>query len=89
MGIFLGSHFFLYLCDMKVRCYPLSERHPNYYFEHHFEPNYGLDGEVVGYSYGTNGWYGYEVFKRDLKDGLVKIIQDIKPKQELKKLLFV
>ena len=74
---------------MKVRVYPLTQSVPNYYFEYYFEPNYGLEGEVTGYSYGTNGWYGYEIFKRDLRDGIVKIIQDIKPKQELKKLSFV
>lgn len=74
---------------MKVRVYPLTQSVPDYYFEYYFEPNYGLDGEVAGYSYGTNGWYGSEIFKRDLRDGIVKIIQDIKPKQELKKLSFV
>lgn len=74
---------------MKVRVYPLSERYPDYYFEHYFEPSYGLDGEVAGYSYGTNGWYGSEIFRRDLNDGVVKIIQDIKPKQELKKFSLV
>ena len=71
---------------MKVRFYPLSELHnPNHYFEHYLEPNYGLNGEIAGYTYGTNGWYGVEIFKRDLRDGIVKIIDDIKPKQELKK----
>jgi len=78
---------------MKVRIYPLSERYPNYYFEHYFEPNYGLDGELEGYYYHVNGpgmgWYGYEIFKRDLNNGIVKIIENIKPKQELKKLLFI
>lgn len=74
---------------MKVRVYPLTQSVSNYYFEYYFEPNYGLEGEVAGYSYGTNGWYGSEIFKRDLRDGIVKIVQDIKPKQELKKLSFV
>ena len=74
---------------MKVRVYPLSQSTPDYYFEHYFEPNYGLDGEVAGYTYGTNGWYGSEIFKRDLRDGIVKIINDIKPKQELKKFSLV
>ena len=107
MGIFFRFPFFLYLCGMKVRVYPLTQSVPNYYFEYHFEPNYGLEGEVAGYSYsttqsgcdntqlakkwgyGTNGWYGSEIFKRDLRDGIVKIITEIKPKQELKKLSFV
>jgi hypothetical protein len=89
MGIFLGSHFFLYLCGMKVRVYPLTQSTPNYYFEYYFEPNYGSDGEVDGYRYETNGWYGSEIFKRDLRDGIVKIITNIKPKQELKKFSLV
>ena len=74
---------------MKVRVYPLTQAVSNYCFEYYFEPNYGLDGEVAGYSYGTGGWYGSEIFKRDLRDGIVKIINDIKPKQELKKFSLV
>ena len=79
---------------MKVRVYPLSERYPDYYFEHYFKPNYGLDGEIAGFTYDTNnsvylGWYGYEIFKRDINMGIIKIIENIKPKQELKKLSFV
>lgn len=74
---------------MKVRVYPLTISQSDYYFEHYFEPNYSPNGEVAGYSYGTNGWYGSEIFKRDLRDGIIKIIQDIKPKQELKKFLLV
>jgi len=74
---------------MKVRVYPLSERYPDYYFEHYFEPNYGLNGEISGFTYHTNGWYGYEIFKRDINMGILKIIENIKPKQELKKLSFV
>lgn len=81
--------FFLYLCYMKVRIYPLLDSYSEFYYQYYFEPNYGLNGEVVGYSYGTNGWYGYEIFKTDLNNGIIKIITDIEPKQELKKLSFV
>ena len=73
---------------MKVRVYPLSEL-PNYYFERYLEPNYDITGELLGYTYGTDGWYGVEIFKRDLRSGITKIITDIKPKQELKKFSLV
>jgi hypothetical protein len=83
---------------MKVRVYPLSELYnPNYYFEYYFEPNYGADGNLIGYTYGNDagegcvrdGWYGFEIFKRDINNGIIKIITDIKPKQELKKFSLV
>jgi hypothetical protein len=70
---------------MKVRVYPLTISQSDYYFEHYFEPNYSPNGDLAGYTYNTTGWYGSEIFKRDLKDGIVKIIENLKPKQELNK----
>lgn len=93
MGIFLGSHFFLYLCGMKVRVYPLTQSCSDYYFEYYFTPEYSGDGHLYGYYYNVDGnkrgWYGSEIFKQDLNNGIVKIIENIQPKQELKKLSFV
>lgn len=70
---------------MKVRVYPLTISQSDYYFEHYFEPFVESNGHISGYTYGTDGWYGSEIFKRDLNSGIVKIIEDLKPKQELKK----
>jgi len=78
---------------MKVRVYPLTDSNPEYYFEYYFTPEYGTDGRLGGYYYNTGGcgkgWYGSEIFKRDINMGIIKIIENIKPKQELKKLSFV
>jgi len=65
---------------MKVRVYG---------FEHYFEPSYDINNRLVGYHYGNGGWYGIGMFKRNLNNGVIKIIVDIKPKQKLKKLSFV
>jgi hypothetical protein len=78
---------------MKVRVYPLTDSNPEYYFEYYFTPEYGTDGRLGGYYYNTGGcgkgWYGSEIFKRDLYNGIVKIIEDITPKKEIKKLSLV
>lgn len=70
---------------MKVRITPLPHINKDYYFEYYFTPEHNVDGKVIGYRYDDNGWYGSEIFKTDLKGGIIKIIIDIKPKQELKK----
>jgi len=85
MGIYFRFPFFLYLYAVKVRVYPLSESHSDYYFERYLEPNYNMKGELLGYTYDTDGWYGAEIFKRDINNGIIKIITDIEPKYELKK----
>ena len=78
---------------MKVRVYPLTDSNPEYYFEYYFTPEYGTDGRLGGYRYsnkeGYKGWYGSEIFKRDLHNRIVKIIEDITPKKEIKKLSLV
>lgn len=70
---------------MKVRIIPLPHINKNYYFEYYLTPVYNVDGKVIGYSYADNGWYGSKIFETDLKNGIVEIITDIKPKKELKK----
>ena len=42
---------------------------------------------VAGYLayYGKDGWYGNYCFLNDLKMGIITIIEDFKPKQEIKK----
>jgi hypothetical protein len=74
---------------MKVKITPLPHIDKNYGWEHYFNPVYSLEGEILGYEYGKDGWYGQTCFISDLKMGLISIIEDFKPNQELKKFLLV
>lgn len=69
---------------MKVKITPLPHINKNYFSEYYFTPEYSMEGEVLGYHYGKSGWYGNHCFLNDLKMGVVSIIEDFKPKQELK-----
>ena len=74
---------------MKVRITPLPHINKNYCFEYWFEPVYNSTGEISGYYYGKDGWYGNYCFLNDLKMGIITIIEDFKPKQEIKKFSLV
>jgi hypothetical protein len=74
---------------MKVKITPLPHINKNYGYEYWFEPVFDSIGEIIGYYYDNNGWYGIHHFINDLKIGVVTIIEDFKPKQELKKLSLI
>jgi hypothetical protein len=74
---------------MKVKITPIPHINKNYGYEFYFTPVCDLEGDILGYEYGTGGWYGQACFLDDLKMGLISIIEDFKPKQELKKLSLI
>jgi hypothetical protein len=74
---------------MKVKITPLPHIDKNLGFEYWFEPVFNSVGEISGYYYGESGWYGHQCFISDLKTGLISIIEDFKPKKEIKKLSLV
>jgi len=73
---------------MKVRNYYNTDK--KIFIDVDLTPEYTKEGELLGYHYENNGWWGSIHFKNEMNMGLVEILEiDFKPSKYIRPLSMV